>query len=310
MIEFRHLRTLTALAETGSLGRAAARLHLTQSAISHQLKELEARLSVALVSRDTRPLRLTPAGARLLALAERILPEVEATVAEIRRHARGDTGRLHLAVDCHSCFEWLRPVLDAYRAKWPGVELDITLAHHFAPLPALKRGDLDLVITSDPEPHARLAYTPLFRYESVLLLARDHPLAKQRRVLPRDLRAETLITYPVARERLDVYRGFLDPAGIEPAARRTAELTDVIAQLVASRRGVAALPSWAAHGYLTRGDLVTRVLGARGVWGTLYGAVRSASASLAYVQAFFDTARSVSFRHLKGIRRVNGAESA
>lgn len=150
MLEIRHLETLSAIRDGGSLQEAAERLHLTQSALSHQLRDLETRLGTPLLNRRTRPARLTTAGLRVLALADEVLPRLRATERELLRLAAGRTGRLHLAIDCHSCFQWLMPALDAFRAQWPDVALDLSAAFSFAPLPALVRGDLDLVITSDP----------------------------------------------------------------------------------------------------------------------------------------------------------------
>jgi LysR family transcriptional regulator for metE and metH len=163
MLEIRHLETLTAIRDSGSLQEAAERLHVTQSALSHQLRDLEVRLQVQLLNRRTRPARLTTAALRILVLADDILPRVRATERDLQRLAAGRTGRLHVAIDCHSCFQWLMPALDAFRQQWPDVTLDLSAAFSFAPLPALLRGDLDVVITSDPQDNPAVHYEPLFR---------------------------------------------------------------------------------------------------------------------------------------------------
>lgn len=264
MLEIRHLETLTAIREGGSLQEAAERLHLTQSALSHQLRDLETRLGTPLLNRRTRPARLTTAGLRVLALADEVLPRIRATERELQRLAAGRTGRLHLAIDCHSCFQWLMPALDAFRVQWPDVALDLSAAFSFAPLPALVRGDLDLVITSDPQPLDAVEYLPLFKYELVLAVSESNPLAGSKFVMPDQLAEQTLITYPVDKQRLDVFTAFLDPADVEPAAIRKAELTPIIAQLVASNRGVAALPNWALTEYMNQGWLRLCRLGPQG----------------------------------------------
>jgi len=252
MLEIRHLETLTAIHDAGSLQDAAERLHVTQSALSHQLRDLEVRLKTPLLNRRTRPARLTTAGLRVLALASEVLPKVRETERELKRLAAGRTGRLHLAIDCHSCFQWLMPALDAFRRDWPDVALDLSAAFSFAPLPALVRGDLDVVITSDPQVLPAVHYLPLFCYELVLAVATSSPLAQQDFVTPEQLSEQTLITYPVDRQRMDIFTVFLDPAGVEPASVRKAELTPIIVQQVASQRGVAALPNWALTEYLGR----------------------------------------------------------
>ncbi|HAS29470.1 MAG: LysR family transcriptional regulator [Alcanivorax sp.] len=307
MLELRHLATLQAIDEAGSLVEAAERLHVTQSALSHQLKDLEHRLGVALIVRRTRPIRFTTAGGRVLALARQVLPQVRRTETELRRLAAGQSGRLHIAIECHSCFQWLMPALDRFREAWPEVELDLSAAFSFTPQAALVRGDLDMVITSDPVDNDAVRYLPLFRYELVLAVARQSPLAGARAVAPRALAEETLITYPVEHERLDVFTAFLDPAGVAPAALRTAELTPMMVQLVAAGRGVAALPNWALTEYLDL-DLVRAVrLGeGEGVWRTLYAAVRDGDEQVPFIQEFMDTARALCFSNLSGIRRAAG----
>lgn len=300
-IELRHLRTLVALRDTGSLVEAADRVFLTQSALSHQVKELETRIGTSLFMRKTRPVRFTSAGNRLLRLADEILPLVHTTELDLQRLAGGESGRIFMAIECHSCFEWLLPAIDNYRDAWPDVELDISSGFHFAPLPALGRGDLDLVVTADPDWEAGLHYFPLFSYEAQLAIAKDHPLLAREWVEPDDLRDEVLITYPVERSRLDVFTSFLEPAGVEPGRIRHSELTTMIIQLVASGRGLACLPNWALHEYLEKDYVAVRSLGEEGVWPTLYAAVRDDQAEAPFMRAFIETARETCFSNLRGI---------
>jgi LysR family transcriptional regulator for metE and metH len=300
-LELRHLRTLVALRDTGSLVEAAERVFLTQSALSHQLKDLESRLGVTLFIRKTRPVRFTTAGRRLLKLADQVLPLVHGAEHDLERLAGGESGRIYMAIECHSCFEWLLPAINAYREEWPDVELDIASGFHFAPLPALARGDLDLVITADPIEELGLAYLPLFSYEAQLAVARDHDLADKPWVEPADLAGEVLICYPVDRSRLDIFTSFLDPANVEPARVRNAELTTMMIQLVASGRGVACLPNWALHEYRQRDYVQVKSLGEDGVWPTLYAAVRADQAEAAFIRGFIDVAKQTCFENLVGI---------
>ncbi|MDQ8032487.1 LysR family transcriptional regulator [Bordetella genomosp. 1] len=302
MLEIRHLETLAAIRDGGSLQEAAERLHLTQSALSHQLRDLETRLGTPLLNRRTRPARLTTAGLRVLALADEVLPKMRSTERELQRLAAGRTGRLHLAIDCHSCFQWLMPALDEFRGQWPDVALDLSAAFSFAPLPALVRGDLDLVITSDPQPLESVTYLPLFKYELVLAVSEANPLAASRNIMPEQLVDQTLITYPVDRQRLDIFTAFLDPADVEPAGVRRAELTPMIAQLVASNRGVAALPHWTLTEYLDQGWLRVCHLGPQGVWRTLYAAVRAEDSDTSYIREFLTIGRDVCFKTLTHIK--------
>src|SRR5690606_1427706 len=205
-------------------------------------------------------------------------------------------------LDTLSLHDALPISMDAFRQEWPDVTLDLSAAFSFAPLPALVRGDLDLVITSDPQRLEAVEYLPLFKYELVLAVAQSHPFAASRHIEPEQPEDQTLITYPVERQRLDVFTAFLDPADVEPAAVRKAELTPIIAQLVASNRGVAALPNWALTEYLQQGWLHLCHLGPQGVWRTLYAAVRTEDTDASYVKDFLAIAREVCFKTLDGIR--------
>lgn len=307
MIEIKHLRTLSTLNNTGSLVEAARQLHLTQSALSHQLKELEGRLNCSLFIRKSRPIRFTVAGVRLLELADSVLPEISSAERDLSRFVSGDAGRLHMAVECHSCFQWLMPAIDAFRDSWPEVELDFSSGFSFLPLPALKRGNLDLVVTADPQPIEGITYIPLFSYQPMLALSRHHRLANNTFIEPEELAQETLITYPVEIERLDIFNQFLIPAGVSPAKIRHADMTLMMLQLVASGRGVAGLPNWALFEYLKKDYVVARKLGQEGVWATLYAAVREEQKELAYLQDFIKTAIDSCFKHLRGIK---GAEDS
>ena len=301
LIELRHLRTLRALRDTDSLVEAAERVFLTQSALSHQIKDLESRAGCSLFIRKTRPVRFTSAGNRLVKLADELLPLVHAAELEVAKLAGGESGRLVMAIECHSCFEWLLPAIAVYREEWPEVDLDISSGFHFEPLPALNRGDLDVVITSDPVPDMGLHYFPLFSYEAQLAVSKGHWIAGREWVEPDDLAAETLIAYPVDRSRLDVFSRFLAPAGVEPKAVRQAELTAMMIQLVASGKGVVCLPNWALHEYRERDFVTVTSLGEEGVWPTLYAAVRADQADAPFMAGFIETTKQVCFANLVGI---------
>ncbi len=301
LVELRHLRTLSALRDTHSLAEAAERVFLTQSALSHQIKDLENRIGCRLFIRKTRPVRFTSAGTRLIKLADAVLPLVHAAELEVAKLAGGESGRLVMAIECHSCFEWLLPAITVYREAWPEVDLDISSGFHFQPLPALIRGDLDVVITADPLPDKGLSYFPLFSYEARLAVAKNHRFAGRDWVAPEDLAGETLIAYPVDRSRLDVFSRFLAPAGIEPKHVRQAELTAMMIQLVASDKGVVCLPNWALHEYRERDYVAVMSLGEEGVWPTLYAAVRADQADAPFMNAFIETTKKICFANLVGI---------
>ncbi len=293
ILEIRHLRSLKAIHETGSLVRAAEQLHLSQSALSHQIKALENYYNTPLFLRSTKPLKLTNAGIKVLELAQRVLPDIDSTDLQLRNIAQGSSGRLYIAIECHACFEWLIPVLNRYRRQWPDVEIDIRLGLSFEPIPALLRGEVDLVISSDPNAHKDLNFEPLFNYQALLAIAHDHPLSTKNYVEPQDFQDQTLITYPVDRKRLDVFTRFLQPANVEPASVRQAELTAIILLLVTTLKGVAVLPDWVLRESANQAHLTTRPLTKTGMHGTLYAAMHQRHGGTCYMKAFIELARTL-----------------
>ena len=302
-LELRHLRSLKAINETGSLAQAAERLHLTQSALSHQIKTVESYFGISLYQRKHKPLVLTSAGRRLLHLAQQLLPQVETAEYELKHMAGVDAGRLHITIECHSCFEWLIPTLDHYRLRWPDVEVDIRLGNNFDPMPSLLQGDVDLVISSDHIDQDELHFEPLFNFEAMAIMANDHPLVEKNYLQVNDFTDQTLITYPVAENRLDVFNHFLLPAKIRPKDVRQSELTAMIMQLVASRRGIAVLPDWVLDDYLATHYVTARPLGEQGMHGTVYAAMRQREANQLYLIDFVELAQQRMLEKRTGLKK-------
>ncbi|MGY6549028.1 MAG: LysR family transcriptional regulator [Roseinatronobacter sp.] len=290
-IEFRHLRTIKAIHEAGGLARAADLLNMTQSALSHQVKGIEEQAGVELFVRRSKPLKLSSAGMKMLRAAEDILPRVAALEEEFTGLRKGSSGRLHIAIECHACFEWLFPVLEQFRHAWPEVDVDIRPGLAFDALPALRREDVDLVVSSDPEDMAGVRFVPLFEYQPTFIAAATSPLAQKPWIAAEDFRDQVLITYPVDRARLDVFTQLLTPARVEPRALRQVELTAVILLLVASGRGVSVLPDWVLREVRYHADYITRPITRTGLTRRLYAAVRDEDAVKPFMAEVLELAR-------------------
>ncbi|WP_312689425.1 LysR substrate-binding domain-containing protein [Kosakonia sp.] len=250
-IDLKHLHTLLTLRKTGSLTRAAVALQLTQSALSHQIKQLEDHYGVTLFVRKSSPVQFTQAGERLLQLAESVLAALVDADRELYQFASGKQGILRVTLECHTCYSWLLPVMDAFRNKWQEVEIDILPGFQADPLGLLLQNRADVAIVDETEPTECVSFSPLFKYEMVAVLPNNHPLTHKPWLEAEDFRDEVLITYAVPEERIDLCRKVLKPAGV-PFRRKTTELTMGIVQQVASQRGIAALPVWAVAEYLDK----------------------------------------------------------
>ena len=289
MIELRHLKTLTAIREHGSLAAAANDLCLTPSALSHQLKELDQWFGIEVVNRRNRPVSFSNVGLRLLQLADDVLPQVQVAQSDISRIIHGQTGHIIFSSECHSCFDWLMPLLNQYKNHYPDVELDFASGFESNPHELLQLGEFDLLITADPLSLKGIDYFPIFEYESRLVLPNTHPLVRTDTITIQDLAEETLITYPVDKHRLDIMAKLFIPANIMPKNIRTTDLTQMLIQLVASGRGIAALPDWVISEYEHKGWVTSKRLNCvapEGLKRTLYAGFRTEDKDKDYFAGF------------------------
>lgn len=291
MLERIHLATLLETERQGSLTAAAEVLHVTQSALSHSMKKLEQQLGTAIWFREGRNLRLTQAGQYLHAVAQRLLPQLTLAEERLRQYAQGERGTLRIGMECHPCYQWLLKIVAPYLSAWPLVDVDVKQKFQFGGIGALFGFEIDLLVTPDPLFKPGLRFEPVFDYEQVLVVHKDHPWASQEEVAPEQLNEETLISYPVPIERLDIYNMFLLPANCAPRAHKTIETTDIMLQMVASGRGVTALPKWLVTDYAPHLQLRTLRLGPIGIQKHIYLGARESDDGTDYLQSFIELAR-------------------
>lgn len=291
MIERGHLAVVRAIETQGSLTAAANQLCLTQSAISHTIKKLEQNLGVEIWRREGRSLVLTQAGQYLLAVANRVLPQLDYAQERLRQYAQGEAGTLRIGMECHPCYQWLLKLVSPFLSAWPEVDVDVKQKFQFGGIGALFGYEIDLLVTPDPLHKPGLSFEPVFDYEQVLVVNSEHPLAKSNYVEPEQLSTEVLITYPVSLERLDVYNQFLLPAGISPKKHKPIETTDIMLQMVASGRGVTALPRWLVDEYASQLNVIPVRLGKQGIHKHIFLGIREGDIDIDYVRAFVEMAR-------------------
>lgn len=291
ILERVHLSLLREVEQHGSLTAAARSLGLTQSALSHTVRKLEQQLGIPIWEREGRGLRLTGAGRYLMALSQRLLPQLEHAELVLSQFARGERGTLRIGMECHPCYQWLLKIVEPYLKSFPDVDLDVKQKFQFGGIGALFGHEIDMLVTPDPLRRKGLHFQPVFDYEQVLVVGKEHAFAGRAYVSPAELEQETLITYPVEIERLDVYSQFLLPAGCVPKRHKTIETTDIMLQMVASGRGVAALPKWLVAEHRPQMRVVPVRLGRHGIAKQIFLGVRVADAEIDYIAAFMKLAR-------------------
>lgn len=291
MLERIHLAIIREVDREGSLTAAASVLCLTQSALSHAMKKLELQLGTDIWLREGRSLRLTQAGSYLLAVANRVLPQLDLAEERVHQFAQGERGTLRIGMECHPCYQWLLKIVSPYLSTWPDVDVDVKQKFQFGGIGALYGYEIDMLVTPDPLYKPGLHFEPVFDYEQVLVINRGHRLAGLPHVDADALTNEVLITYPVATDRLDIYNLFLQPAGVTPKRHKTIETTDIMMQMVASGRGIAALPRWLVAEYAEKMDVTAVRLGPHGVAKQIFLGARESDIEIDYVQAFIELAR-------------------
>lgn len=285
-LERAHLEVIRAVDQFGSLTAAARELNLTQSALSHTIRKLEDSLGIPVWHREGRRLRPTQAGEYLLAVANRVLPQLDHAEARLSQFACGARGTLKIGIECHPCYQWLLKVVSPYLSSWPDVEVDVKQKFQFGGIGALFGYEIDMLVTPDPLYKPGLSYEPVFDYEQVLVVGPNHPLCRSSFAEPVHLKDETLITYPVAIDRLDIYTQFLTPAGIAPKRHKPIESTDIMLQMIASGRGVAALPRWLVTEQSDRFDVHPVKLGPNGIAKQIFLGYRAEDSAIDYLRAF------------------------
>jgi len=284
-LEIRHLKLVAAIAETGSVTGPGNRLHLTQSALSHQLKGAEEQLGVRLFDRKDRKMVLTAAGARLLQTANSVLAELDRAARDIQDSDTRSSGRIRLSTQCYTVYHWLPLRLKLFQKKFPEVEFQLVVEATDNPFQALLEGKLDLAIVSDPIRNRKILYTPLFEDELFIIAAPEHRLAGRKYLAPEDLAGENLIIYP-PKEECTVLKEILEPAGIAPRTIREVMLTEAIIEMVIAGLGLASLPRWAAAPQLASGAVIGLPLTAQGLHRTWSAAQLRDRAAPVYLKEF------------------------
>jgi LysR family transcriptional regulator for metE and metH len=252
-LDSRHLRLVSEIARAQSVTRAADRLNVTQSAVSHQLRDIEERLGTALFLRSGRRMLLTAAGRHLVETADRVLDDIARAESAVARLARNQAGEFRVCTQCHTGYHWLPPLLEVVQRKYPDVEVRIAAEHTMHALNALLDGRLDLAIINHDPHDRRIRIRPLFEDEHAAVVAPTHAWAKRAFVSPRDLAAERLYLYSRSIEDSYIVQQVMRPSGVMPQSATFLQLTEAIVEMVKAGMGVSVLPTWSIAPALASG---------------------------------------------------------
>jgi LysR family transcriptional regulator, regulator for metE and metH len=288
-LDVRHLRLVVAIVDEGGLTRAGERLNLTQSALSHQLKQIEDSLGVQLFTRTKRQLVPTPAGEELIERARRILSDITDLETDLRERGSGQRGKLRLATHCYTCYEWLPPLLKRFYRAHPNVDVEIVADATSDPITALRNGLIDVAIISTENDDADLETVDLFRDELLLLVPPGHRLEHKAHVTAKDFQDEHLLAYSPPADNF-FYRAYLARSP-QPPNITVIRLTEAILSMVRAGLGVTVAAQWAVADELRSGRLVGIRIGADGFHREWRAVMRRSRAIAPYFTSFLDLVR-------------------
>ena len=287
-LEIRHLRMVAAVAASGTVTRAAADVHLTQSAVSHQLRDIEERLGTPLFLRVGKRMIPTAAGERVLSTARRVLEEIETTEDAVRRIGTHQGGVLRVCTQCNTGYHWLPPLLEAFRRKHPQVDVAIAVECTTRPLESLLEGRLDLAIVTQDVQHPHLRVRPLFDDEHAAIVAPDHPFASRPFVRPEDFAGQRLLLYSGSADDSFTVQQILRPAGVEPERLSFVMLTEAILEMVKADLGISVMQTWSVEPAIRSGEVRAIPITANGIRRRWSAVTLRAAPTAPHVEAFIE----------------------
>lgn len=275
-LEIRHLRMLQAMARTGSVTRAAAMLGLSQSALSHQIREAERRLGLDLFVQGNKRMQMTPAAQSLNEEAGRILAQLERIEKDVVREGGQMRHIVRIGCGAYSCYRWLPRFLRGFQENAADIDIEVVADATQRPLKALLDRNIDVAVTSGTPDKGSTRSLRLFRDELILIMARDHPLANKSVIVAQDLADQVYISYSDIAEKGHEYDSFLKPAQVSYRRLLKVELTEAIVELVIGGFGISILSRWAVSHYLRTGALASARVTRKGLYVDWYAATRKA----------------------------------
>ncbi|HEY8935181.1 MAG TPA: LysR family transcriptional regulator [Cyclobacteriaceae bacterium] len=256
-MEIRYLKLVRAIVEEGSMANAIEKLHLTPSALSHQLREAELQLGTKIFHRVNKKLILTEAGEKLLAASHIILKELDKVQREIKEIISGENGVIRISTECYTSYHWLPALLKKFHIEFPSIEVRIVFEATHRPIQKLLQGQIDLAITSDPIVNDQIEYIELFRDEMVALVSELHPWISKEYVTAEDFKNENLIIHSEPLDTVTVYERVLKPANVQPKNITILPLTEASVEMVKADMGVLVMPRWALKPHLNSNHVKT-----------------------------------------------------
>jgi DNA-binding transcriptional LysR family regulator len=241
-VDLRQLEILQAIADTGSFTACGKKLHVSQSAISRQILLLEEELGEPLFLRVGRRVRMTPAAESLVQLGKRVFQDVRDTVGVITDRTSDLRGTLRLSGGMTVCLYVFPPLLKHLRRVHPHLDVRLTVATAGRSVEEIRGGRVDAGLLTLPVEESDLVTVPVLREELLLVTVPTHPLARRRRVAPRDLAGQPFVLFEVGSGTRKVIDHFFASEKIEPTIVMDTENVEIIKAMVKTGLGIGIVP--------------------------------------------------------------------
>jgi LysR family transcriptional regulator for metE and metH len=281
-MEIRHFKMIQAVAQEKNLTKAAETLYLSQSALSHQLKEVETFFDTQIFIRHSKQMILTETGAAILSAGETILQEVENAKCLVKQLNDKDAGQIRVTTQCYTSYHWLSRFMKDFKQAHPKVLVRIKDDATYKTIEALLNNEIDVGILEDNY-NPKLLYKPLFQDEFYALVSNEHPWAERKFVLQDEFQDQNYIMYNIPNEESTIYNILFKQK--RPKELYKIALTEAIVEMVKAGIGVAVLPNWIIKPYLGSGEVVAVPL-RKAIKRTWYAAVLKNKQQPEYIQSF------------------------
>ena len=276
------------IAEEKGITRSLDKLFLTQSAVSHQLRDIEERIGCKIFYRSKNQWLLTSEGKILYETAVTILAELDQAMEKVNGMREGHSGTIRISTGCYTSYHWLPSFLTRMKVLYPKLDVQIVVEATHKPLQNLLDNELDLGITSDPGDDKSLKYIELFKDEVMAVVSVNNILSKKKFLQADDFITQSLIIYSYPLESVSVYQHFLKQQKVMPKQIIAVPLTEVALEMVKAGMGIMSMPKWALKPFVSIPDLQLVKIGPKGLMRTHYAAIRHEDADKKYIVDFIE----------------------
>jgi LysR family transcriptional regulator for metE and metH len=287
-MEIRHLRLIKVIADEKGITKSLDKLFLTQSAVSHQLRDIEERIGAKIFYRTKNQWLLTEEGKILYDTAVTVLGLLDTAMEKVNDMREGHAGSIRISTECYTSYHWLPGFLSRMRVLYPKLDVQIVIEATHKPLQKLLSNELDVGITSDPGEDKSIKYIELFTDEVMAVVRADNALSKKKHLQAPDFAKQPLIIHSYPLETVTVHQHFLRQHKVLPQQYIAVALTEAALEMVKAGMGIMTLPTWALKPFVSSPELRLVKIGPKGLIRKHYAAIRHEDAGKKYLLDFID----------------------